>query len=102
MSIMGIDIANAATPLGVAVMSLIILAVSVYYGFKHLKRESELARINRELLQQITQLSIDLGKTQESYERVVNNLDQAQQQLIYLSTWLDSSYRNQVNNNTDK
>ncbi|TCL74190.1 hypothetical protein EDC14_1004128 [Hydrogenispora ethanolica] len=90
MTIFGIDFNNFATPLAITAALVVIIGMTIYSFFNYLKKQSELARINRELTGQITKLSNDLGKTREAYERIVNALDLSQQQVIFLQQLLSS------------
>lgn len=84
MSLFGVDPSHLATPNGIMLVALIIMGMFIFFGFQHLNKQSELAKVNRELIEKIAKLENDLGKTTEAYYRTVNSLDQSQQLVILL------------------
>jgi hypothetical protein len=94
MEIFGIDIKEIATPYGIITLLCVIIGMIVFFGFDFLKKQSELARINQNQLEQITKLSNDLGKTREGYDRAVKDLDSSQGYVIFLQELISQKTSN--------
>lgn len=71
-----------ATPFGICIVSIIVIAYVIHRGFNHMDKQSALGKLNVEYLKRIEDLSIKLEKTTESYNRVTKALDTTNEQLI--------------------